>query len=197
MRRVVLAYVSVMLLAATTGQVCAGDASAHIEKTVNKLLAVLKDPALQGEGRKEARRQQIRTILRKEFDLALMSRLALGKKQWTKLDSAGQDEFTEVFTELVENTYMGALERYNDEAVKVDKELSGKRGRAVVETRIVSESRELPIHYKMRKKGGHWLVYDMLIEGVSVVKNYQEQFSSFLKKKPYAALVEELRKKGR
>lgn len=196
MRRVALTYVSVMLLAATMGDVCAGDASAHVEKTVNKLLGVLKDPALQGEGKREQRREQIRAILKKEFDLALMARLSLGKKEWGKLDSAGQDEFVDVFAKLVENTYMDTLERYDNETVKVDKEQSGKRGRALVETRIVSEAKELPIHYKMRQKSGHWLVYDMLIEGVSVVKNYQEQFRSFIKKESCAALVEELRKKN-
>jgi phospholipid transport system substrate-binding protein len=128
------------------------------------------------------------------FDFREMSKRILGKT-WRKLSDAEKDSFTELMTKLLENVYIGKLESYSGQAIIFDAErIKGKR--AQVTTLFKGSGGTIPIHYIMRKKGGFWRVYDINIEGVSLVRNYQEQFKSILRREKYTGLVKILKEKN-
>jgi len=184
----------VLSLLGAASDLFAGQASAQVEEAVKQVIEIMKQPELKAEGREAERRRKIRAALAPQFDFYLMSRLSLGK-QWRKLSEAQRSEFVEVFGRLIENTYMSSIEKYSNEKVVVDREKARGKSKVVVETRVVTSSKEIPIHYSMVSKGGKWAVYDVKIEGVGLVKNYRTQFGSFLRKKSHAELMQQLREK--
>jgi len=99
-------------------------------------------------------------------------------------------------TKLLENVYVGKLEGYSEQSVEFKKEVI-KGNRAQVSTIIKSWGGDLPVHYIMKEKENHWMVYDINIEGVSLVRNYQQQFKSILRKEKYEGLVKVLEKKNK
>ena len=100
-----------------------------------------------------------------------------------------------MFGKLLEDTYVSKIDDYTDEEVVYVKEfVRGKK--AQVYTKIITDTVEIPIDYRMYKtKDGKWMVYDLVIEGVSLVGNYRSQFDQILRKEPYEKLVEDLEKK--
>jgi len=168
--------------------------TAQLKPVMDELLNVLADESLMGRQHFEERRAKIMLNIQKGFDFREMSKRILGKK-WRKLSDAERDSFTGLMTKLLENVYIGKLESYSGEAITFDAErIKGKR--AQVTTIFEGSGGKIPIHYIMRKKGDLWLVYDINIEGVSLVRNYQEQFKSILRQKKYAGLVKVLEEKN-
>ena len=123
-----------------------------------------------------------------------MARSALGK-HWAGFPEAQRKEFTGLFSQLVENNYMAQVESYSGEKVvyKGDK-VEGAYG--VVDVVVVTlRGREIPVSYRVLQKGGEWLVYDVNVEGVSLVNNYRSQIGSILNNSSYEALVARIRAK--
>lgn len=168
-----------------------------IRTSTDRVLDILSDPALEDPDRKEERRQRLREAVDGRFDWEAISRGAL-TTQWRELDDAQKKEFMELFGKLVERTYMDRLEDHSVEELSevryLDEEVEGNRGRVLIQ--IVTDTKEeIPVEYRLRKKHAEWLVYDILIEGVSLVKNYRVQFNDILTKKSYADLLERLKAK--
>lgn len=166
-----------------------------LRDTIDAVIDILKDPSLKGDARKEARRGRIRVHIRERFSFEDMSRRSLGK-HWRERSPEEKKEFVEVFGKLIENTYIGKIEGYTDEKVVYENEVI--RGRASeVKTKIITkDGLEIPINYRLiKKKSGDWLVYDVVIEGVSLVRNYRTQFSEALRSSSFSDLVTKLREK--
>jgi len=165
-----------------------------IRTTTKRILEILCDPDLEGSGHRAERRRRIREVVDKRFDWEAISRSALSI-QWRNLGTEERKEFTRLFRRLVERTYMDRLEDYSgEEVLYLDEETSGTR--ASVRVKIVTrKNQEIPVEYRLRRGDGGWLVYDILIEGVSLVKNYRVQFNDILNKSSYAELLERLRAK--
>jgi len=165
-----------------------------IRTTTERILEILSDPDLEGSGHRAERRRRIREVVDKRFDWEAISRSALSI-QWRNLGTEERKEFTRLFRRLVERTYMDRLEDYSgEEVLYLDEETSGTR--ASVRVKIVTrKNQEIPVEYRLRRGDGGWLVYDILIEGVSLVKNYRVQFNDILAKSSYAELLERLRAK--
>jgi phospholipid transport system substrate-binding protein len=165
-----------------------------IKKTVNGVLEVLRDPALKDEGKREIRRKKLRSLVYARFDFEEMSRRALGR-YWRKFTPAESDEFIHLFSKMLEKSYVDKIESYTDERVeylseKVDMNYS------IVKTKIVKRNGlEIPIQYKLILKNGDWRVYDVLIEGVSLVNNYRSQFRRIMRKNPPEHLLQKMREK--
>ena len=142
--------------------------------------------------RKEGPRLEL--FLDKLFNFEEIAKRALAR-HWRKRTDKEKKEFTALFSNFLEGSYIGKIEAYTDEEVvyvgeKVDK------GRAVVKTKVISKGIETPIHYRLLKgKGSEWMVYDVVIEGVSFVRNYRTQFNEVIKKSSYEELVKRLRSK--
>ena len=167
----------------------------ELKPVLSDLTAVLSDEALKGKEHLEVRRDKIMSLIKRGFDFREMSKRVLGKK-WREIDNKEKDNFTALMTKLLENVYVGKLESYSGQQIEFVAE-TVKGQRAQVTTLVENEGIKIPVHYIMRKNDSNWLVYDINIEGVSLVRNYQEQFKSILRKDDYQGLVKVLEDKNR
>ena len=165
-----------------------------VEVHVNKVLDVLRDPALKGESGKKAKKEKIRSISEKMFDYTELSRRTLGQ-DWKKLNPSQQKEFTELYRTLLEDAYADKIVNYKDEKVIFGKENSLTEKTVEVQTTIVTKKADIPINYRVILKEGAWRVYDVVIEGVSLINNYRSQFREILANKSPEVLLDTLRKK--
>jgi phospholipid transport system substrate-binding protein len=176
---------------------CAVAAEGPLEQTkdsVNKVLSILKNKDLKKASASKERRQLIRKEVSARFDFEEMSKRALGM-YWQQRSAAEKTEFVSLFTDLLEKTYIGKIESYQDEKVIFDdQQLDGDY--AVVKTRIVtSKGVEIPFVYKLMKKAAQWVVYDVVVENVSLVSNYRKQFYQVIKDKSYQELLHRMKEK--
>ena len=166
----------------------------QLKITIDNILEILRDPALKGDEKKAERRALLRIIIHKRFSFAKMSQQSLAR-HWKKRSDEEKKAFIVMFGQLLEDIYVSKIETYTDEKVIYVKELVKKK-KAQVYTKIVTETIEIPINYRLFKaKSGSWMVYDLVIEGVSLVGNYRSQFDQILQKGSYEKLVESLEKK--
>jgi phospholipid transport system substrate-binding protein len=161
---------------------------------VHRVFEVLRDPALKGESGNRAKREKIRVISEELFDFTELSKRSLGQN-WDKLSPDQQKEFINLFKSLLEETYADKIISYTDEKVVFNKEISLSEKTVEVRTTIVTKTSEVPIHYRVIEKKGEWKVYDVVIEGISLIGNYRSQFREILANKTPEALLETLRKK--
>lgn len=167
----------------------------QLRPTLAKLTGLLADPALKGEAHKKERREQIMASIKVGFDFKEMSRRILGQT-WNEITAAEQDHFTELMTKLLENVYVGKLEGYSGQTIGyIGERVKGDR--AQVSTVIENAGQQIPVHYIMTQKSEKWMVYDINIEGVSLVRNYMEQFKSILRTEKLAGLIKVLEEKNR
>jgi phospholipid transport system substrate-binding protein len=159
----------------------------QLQPLLNQLIEVLDDETLKGEALKEERRGRIMAIIASGFDFREMSRRVLGQT-WNEISEKDQDYFVSQFTKLLENVYIGKLESYGGRTYEfVAERIKGKR--AQVTTLIPYEESKIPVHYIMQRELDKWMVYDINIEGVSLVRNYMEQFRTILSKEQYDGLI--------
>ena len=144
---------------------------------------------------KEEKIGGIRGIINEIFDWNELSKRTLGRN-WKKFNDAQKKEFTDLFSSLLEGVYADRLLAYSDEKVVFERETELKKGRVEVASHIAtSDGKKIPLNYRMIQKDGKWRVYDVVIEGVSMVKNYRSQFREILSKKQPEDLLNTLRKK--
>jgi len=166
----------------------------QLKGTIDNVLEILRDDSLRGDEKREEKIESLRRILHERFSFSKMSQLSLAR-HWKKRSDEEKKAFIEMFGQLIEETYVSKIDTYTDEKVVYVKEfVRGKK--AQVYTKIITDTVEIPIDYRMYKtKNGKWMVYDLVIEGVSLVGNYRSQFDQILRKEPYEKLVEDLKKK--
>jgi len=165
-----------------------------VEVGVNKVLATLGDAAFKSKPR-DAKIEEIGNIIGEVFDFTELSKRTLGR-EWKKLSAEQQKEFVGLFRQLLQGVYADRLLAYTDQKVVFDKEKTLKKGRAEVQSYIVlSDGRKVPIFYRLSNKSGQWRVYDLIIEGVSLVKNYRTQFRQIIAKDSPEKLLKILRDK--
>jgi phospholipid transport system substrate-binding protein len=167
-----------------------------VETGVNKVLKTLSDPAFKAKSKD----QQIATIsteIESVFDFEELSKRTLGR-EWKNFSAEQQTEFVKLFKELLQGVYADRLLAYSDQKVIYDKELMLKEGRAEVQSYLqTSDGNKIPLFYRMTNTSGSWKVYDIVIEGVSMVKNYRTQFKEILSNGSPDKLLEILREKSK
>jgi phospholipid transport system substrate-binding protein len=195
MKKILLLFV--VLCGLSFGTVGAEEATptSELKPVLNDLTAVLSDEDLKGKEHLAVRREKIMSLIKRGFDFREMSKRVLGKK-WRQIDDKEKDNFTSLMTKLLENVYIGKLESYSGQQIEFVAE-TVKGQRAQVTTLVENRGAKIPVHYIMRKNDSKWLVYDINIEGVSLVRNYREQFKSILRKDDYQGLVKVLEDKNR
>ena len=165
-----------------------------VETGVNNLLKTLGDPKFKAK----TKDQQIATIgtqIEAIFDFTELSKRTLGR-DWKKMSAEQQTEFVKLFKQLLQGVYADRLLAYSDQKIIFDKETMLKKGRAEVQSYLqTSDGNKIPLFYRLTDKSGSWKVYDVIIEGVSMVKNYRTQFKQILSKGSPDKLIETLRKK--
>jgi phospholipid transport system substrate-binding protein len=191
----ILALVAVAGMLTTGGTAWAGPPTDQLRGRVERVLGVLDDPALKQEARTAERRAAIRAIALEIFDFRELSQRALAR-HWQARTPAERDEFVQLFADLLERSYVGKIELYSGgERIQYTGEtLEGTH--ATVRTRIVTRGgTEIPVDYRLHRVGERWLVYDVSIEGVSLVANYRAQFSKIIQTSSYRDLVDKLKAK--
>jgi len=182
---VVLMFLLMMPLAGQAG-VPMDTAKAGVEKVV----AVAGDKGLELDAKKE----KIRKLVREFFDFNVLSRLTLGR-HWKKFKPEQQKEFVKLYRTLLENVYMERILAYTDETFVFEKEIMHSKKKAEVRSKIITSSAQIPINYRMVIRGKEWKVYDVVIEGISMVRNYRSQFNEILAKQSPDQLLETLKKR--
>lgn len=172
----------------------AGEATEQIRTTVDEILRILDDKELKKPGKEELRRTKIRQTVDVKFDFEEMAKRALAL-HWRKRTAEEQKEFVALFSDLLETSYINKVERYeNEKVLYIDEKVEGRY--AAVKTRIVTKKEiEIPVDYRIFKKDSKWEVYDVIIEGVSLVNNYRTQFNQIIRSSSYEDLVDRLKKK--
>jgi phospholipid transport system substrate-binding protein len=165
---------------------------AVIENTVNQIIHAL-DARKDKSKLTEADRDAIRQAVEGRFDYRAMAKRSLGKP-WKKLSDAEQIHFTDVFRELLERSYGNRLSEYNGQIVVfADAEMKKKKAR--VKSKVMDGTRETPVEYRLHQTDIGWQVYDIRIEGTSLVRTFNQDFKSILKKGGYDKLIKQLEEK--
>jgi phospholipid transport system substrate-binding protein len=174
--------------------VLAGEPEQKIKQTTDKILSIVTDPALKNPSRTEERRKLIRKAVDERFDWEEMARRSLST-HWARRTPEEKKEFVHLFSDLLERTYMSKVEDYSGEKVRYEGETID-RDYAVVKIKIVTKNnKDISVDYRLKKDGNDWFVYDISIEGVSLVNNYRTQINSIIAQSSYENLVKLLEAK--
>ena len=167
-----------------------------IRATVNQILAVLQDPAYQGADQRQRRRDTVQKIALPRFDAEEIAKRALGI-HWRERTEAEKKEFTQLFTQLVEKSYSDTLDRYTREVKFFFDQERIEDGFAEVDTRVFdpSQNKTFSLDYHLLRVDGQWLIYDVVIENVSLVRNYRNQFNRIITRSSYADLIQSIKSK--
>ncbi len=162
-----------------------------VEVQVDRLLEILESDRTD---------EQILEAIRNEFidffDFVSMARLALGR-HWRDISAEQREQFVRLYRELLENTYLDQVLEYRDEQVRFLDERELAENRAEVLTQVVRQNQLIPVNYRLIQQDGQWRIYDLVIENVSLSRNYRSQFAGFLERNSFEDLLEELRRKSR
>jgi len=164
-----------------------------IKSRINQVLVVLRDPALKSDSSREVKKKRLRQIFENAFDYTELSRSTLSRN-WDKLKPEQQKEFMQLYRTLLENVYMDLILSYKDQEVTFGKERSLGENKVEVDTKLISGSTDTPINFRMILKNPDWLIYDFVIENISVVSNYRSQFGRILTKQSPEEMLASLRK---
>jgi phospholipid transport system substrate-binding protein len=165
-----------------------------VKANVNKVLDVLRDPSLKSESAKKVKKDKIRVIAREMFDFTELSKRTLAQN-WSKFSPAQQKEFVDLYTSVLEDAYANKIISYSDEKIVFSKEVALSEKLVEVQSTVQRKDGDIPIYYRVIMKDGSWRVYDVVIEGVSLINNYRAQFREILANKSPESLLETLRKK--
>ncbi|HET9854745.1 MAG TPA: ABC transporter substrate-binding protein [Methylomirabilota bacterium] len=191
-RRYLVPVVLIGLAVGSPASARAGAPTEQLKASVDQIIKVLEDPALKPESRVRDRRAAIRKEAEGVFDFTETAKRALGR-HWQALAEGDRHEFTSLFTDLIERAYISKIERYSGERIAYTGEVVDG-GLATVRTRFVTkQGTEIPVDYRMQQRGDRWLVYDVSVEGVSLVNNYRTQFDKIIQTSSYAELVRKMK----
>jgi phospholipid transport system substrate-binding protein len=171
----------------------AGAPTQAVKETIDQVLSVLGDQALKDPARESERREKLEAIIRQRFNYEEMAKRTLAK-EWKKVSIEKQQEFVSLFQQFLTQSYAGNIDGYSGEQVEYLKERL-KGDFAEVQTKVVSSKVQIPLDYRLLKRDDKWGVYDVIIDGVSLTKNYRGQFSRIIKSSSFDGLLDKLRSK--
>ena len=186
----IAALAAVAALSLLAGRPAWAGPTEQLREYTDQVIKVLDDPALARGDRRAA----IRKIAHEAFDVNETARRVLAR-HWQVRTPAERDEFTQLFADLLERTYIARLDEYGGERIRyvgesIDGELATVRARIVTRAGV-----EVPVESRMVHRGERWLIYDVLIENVSLVANYRSQFDRIVRSSSYEELVRRLKQK--
>jgi phospholipid transport system substrate-binding protein len=194
LHRFVALALSLVLSVALVLPAAAGAPSDQLKTQIDRVLKTLDDPDLKREGKSRDRRTAVRRIANEIFDFGETARRSLGR-HWQPRTPAERDEFVLLFSDLLERSYISKVELYGGEKIQyLGDTTEGEQ--AKVQTKLLTKAgSEIPIEYRMHRKSDRWLVYDVIIEGVSLIANYRSQFNKIIQTTSYQELVRKMKTK--
>lgn len=161
----------------------------EVRTTVDAVLALLRDKSLDPD----LRRTRVTQLVRSRFDFTSMSQRILAT-HWRSASPQEQQRFVALFSDLLEANYTSKIEAYTNEVVQYrGEQIIGDR--ASIDTSIITASAEIPIAYRLQRAGDHWLVYDVVIEGVSFVSNYRSTYGEIVRREGMSGLLRQMEEK--
>jgi len=161
----------------------------NLKKTINQVIDILQDEKLKADP--DARREVLRKTIDKRFNYQQMAVRALAKN-WGPRSPEERAEFTRMFRKLLERSYANKIENFGDGEIRyLDEIIKGKY--AMVKTEVLQHGKFVSLNYKLIKEKGNWKVYDFIISGVSMIRNYRAQFGKTLNEKSFKELMENLK----
>ena len=184
-----LVVVGLMIHLSMVSECFAGsEVTSQLKGTIEKVIKIVQDEALTND--KQARREALRETINGRFNYRQMVMRSLAKN-WDARSDQERQEFIALFKSLLENSYANKLEAYKDEEINyLDEMIKGKY--ALVKTEVVRKSSTIGVDYKLIQENGNWQVYDFVIEGVSMIRNYRSQFTKIIRRDSYEVLVQKL-----
>jgi phospholipid transport system substrate-binding protein len=194
MRRLAVSLFIVALALLAGRAAHAGQPTDQLKGGIDRVLALLQDPALKQPGKAEERRQKIRAIANEVFDWTETGKRALAR-HWQARSPQEREDFSKLFADLLERSYVGKIEAYSGEKILYGEEtLDGNQ--ASVRTKLLTKNgNQIPIDYQMHKVDERWRIYDVKIENVGLVSNYRSQFNRIIQQSGYPDLVQRLKTK--
>ena len=173
--------------------VWAGPPTDHLRAGVDRVLTILRDPGLKGEKQVIARRAAISRIALEIFDFGEMAKRSLGQ-HWGRRTASEREEFVRLFTELIERSYIAKVDQHDAVATMTYGKETVDAGYAVVQAAIpLAHGNSIPLGYRMHDTGGRWKVYDLDIDGISLVANYRAQFNKIIRVSSFEDLLAKLK----
>jgi len=183
-----------LLILSTAQGGWAATAQEQLKGAIDRVVTTLESPALKGNGKVAERRSAVRKIANEIFDFGEIARRSLGR-YWQPLSEAQRSEFVGLFGDLLERSYISKIELYGGEKIIY----SGERmdgDLATVSTKIITKNgTEVPVDYRLFRRGENWMVYDVNVEGISLVSNYRTQFNKIIQTSGYNTLVDRMKTK--
>ncbi|HXF91444.1 MAG TPA: ABC transporter substrate-binding protein [Nitrospiraceae bacterium] len=165
-----------------------------VRGTINEVIRILEDPTLNAPSLRKPRRRLLEEVIGSRFDYEEMSKRTLGA-YWHQLNGAEQAEFVKLFKAFLSDRYASKIEGYSGEQVAYLSERT-EGAYAEVRTKLVSSKVEIPMDYRLIAKAGRWYAYDVIVDGISLVKNYRSQFTGIIRSSSYAELVRRLKERS-
>jgi phospholipid transport system substrate-binding protein len=183
---------SLLLVLVATRDAAAGPPTEQLRTQVDRVLKLLDDAALKAPDRAKDRRVAVRKVAEDIFDFGETAKRSLGR-HWAARTQEERDEFVKLFGDLLERSYISKIELYGGEKIQyTGDKIEGDT--ALVQSKLLTKAGgEVPIEYRMLKKGERWLVYDVVIEGVSLVANYRTQFNKIIQTSSFQDLVKKMK----
>lgn len=183
---------SLILILGAGKTVQASGITEGLKATIDQVINVVTDPQYRND--RTTRRSKMKGIIFPKFNFVEMGKRSLGKKHWKKITPEERKAFVDVFGKLLENSYANKLENYSDEKINyVDEIVKGKY--AMVKTEVVRKNDSINIDYKLIEGSSEWLIYDITVEGVSLIKNYRSQFGKVIHNDSFGVLMDKLNTK--
>lgn len=184
----------ILLVGGVRPAAAAGAATDAVKSTIDQVIRILEDKELKKPDRLAERRRLLEQVIGERFSYDEMAKRSLAA-EWKKLSEEQRKEFVDLFRTLLSRTYADKIEGYSGEQIQYLNERL-QEGYAEVRTKVVSGKAEVPLDYRLMNLSGEWRVYDVVVDGVSLVNNYRGQFAKIIRSSSYADLVERLRKKS-
>jgi phospholipid transport system substrate-binding protein len=175
MKNLLYAVISILILSQTVNADDKAAAEEFLKCKLEAAFAVLQNEDLQ----QEVKKKEVVEIVTPMFDFALMAKLSLGKKYWPELTEENKQKFTELFIKRLRTSYLDKLTLYTDEKVTYEPPVQVKK-KIHVPTNLISKEKKISMRYKLYKSTPTWKIYDVEIQGVSIIRSYRAQFAATL-----------------
>ena len=193
-RHLALLVATLALTPVVAREAGAGAPTDQLRSNVERVLKLVSDPVLKNPGKTKERRKEVRKVANDFFAFDETAKRSLGR-HWQARTPAERQEFVQLFSDLLERSYLTKIELYGGEKIQyVGETIDGEA--ATVKTKILTKQEsEIPVDYRMMKRGEKWAVYDVVIEGVSLISNYRTQFNKIIQTSSYQELVKKIKAK--
>jgi len=181
------------ILFGSAGAMEKGSATDAVRKTVDHIMQILSDETLKPPDRAQERRELVKAAVNQLVNYEEMGKRALGR-QWKTLSAEERQEFVRLFRQFLSNSYEGKFQEYSGEKVRYLRERL-KGNFAEVRTKLISSKLEVPMDFRLLWQTGQWWVYDIVVDGVSLVNNYRAQFRRIIRHSSYQELLKKLKSK--